>query len=383
MINTFAFLLVLGVLVAVHELGHFLVAKYFGVGVIKFSIGFGPVLCRFRRAETQYQISAIPLGGFVRMVGDIPDAVISNTSDSVEEILEKEETWPELDAAKADRSKWFLEKPLWVKAAVVAAGPAFNFIFAFFVYLALVGFYGVSEPESKPLIGNLSEGGAAEAAGFKKGDIVLSINSEKVESWVTMSELIRGAEKIPLNVELKRDSEIVFLEVTPRETELSDGSKVQLIGVERPVYTKDLGLFGSVKEAGWRTGFMTYKIVEGVWGLIAGDVSFKELGGPIAIYNHTADSVKSVGTDGFRQLLTFIGFLSVSLAVLNLLPIPVLDGGHLMMYFFEFVLGPISFKKKMVFQQVGFVLLLLLMVFAFTNDIRRLFDDTEVTSEAR
>ncbi len=380
-------LLVLCALIFVHELGHFLFAKWCGVGVVKFSIGFGPALARFRYGETVYQLSIIPLGGFVRMVGDMPDPV-SGKQGTDNEVRVKSDEDRLHDELLMDRSRWFLEKNVWQKSSIVFAGPLFNFIFAAVVIFASIVLYGADFFSEEPVIGRVMLDSPAEKAGLKAADRVLTINDKPIASWVNLAELIHSSGGSELAFKVQRTEGIAAADGTATEpktgaqTELSlmlkpqqqkiaeaDGTSepVFMVGIEPSIESREVTTLEAVAVAIEKTAFLSFHTVQGLWGLVTGQVSPKELAGPIFIFKKT----KAEAEKGFKDLLWFSAIISVSLAVLNLLPIPVLDGGHLLFFLLEALLGPISIRKKELAQQAGVFALLMLMVYALHNDLTR------------
>ena len=380
-------ILVIGVLVFIHELGHFLVAKWCGVGVVKFSVGFGPAIFRFSRAETVYQLSIIPLGGFVRMVGDMPDMITGEqatdaavrSQDSEEESEADSELSralgveisPDLQACLDDRNTWFIEKNYWQKSAIVFAGPFFNFILSFVLIFISAWAYGQHEPVKDAVIGDVIKGSPAEASGVMKDDLVLSVNGEGVSSWMELAGTIHKSGGGQLSLEVQRGDVKVPILVNPVEKEIrfGDGTskKAHVIGISGKLKVVESSV-GDAISAAWRwtieTTTLTYK---GLWGMVSGQVSPKDLAGPIFILQAAGEQAEK----GFDRLINLTAILSISLAVLNLLPIPVLDGGHLLFFLIEAIFGPISLRKKEIAQSVGMLFLLGLMGFAIRNDLMR------------
>lgn len=434
--------IVLGVLVFVHELGHFLVAKWANVYVEKFSIGFGPVLLSKKYGETEYVLSALPLGGYVKMYG---------------EQSEDEPGKETYDPAKEGRS--FRDKSAWRKAAIIIAGPLFNVIFAIIIFWALymsgipsfqavigeveknsvaetaglktgdtivsvnnekirswnefasliaekpnekieiglsdnrkisltvgekevddifgdkekVGFIGASL-QIDAIIGEVMPSSAAEKAGFLKNDKIVSINGEKITSWTNSATYIRGNPEKELVVEVERAGNIVELKVTPeakKQMEQGKETTIGLIGI-KPIEGNTTVHYGPVAAMGLgleKSYELTKLIYIGFAKLIKQEIPSDSLGGPILIVQTAAQSADS----GFATLLIFMAAISINLAVFNLLPIPVLDGGQLAIITAEGVMGrPLGEKALGAFQMFGFVIILSLMVFAFYNDIMRL-----------
>mgnify|MGYP003565093815 CR=1 FL=1 len=350
--NIFAFIIVLGVLIFFHEFGHFLIARLFGVGVEKFSLGFGPRLIGKKIGITDYRLSAIPLGGYVKMVGEEPDAEVD----------------------PADISLSFTHKHVVKRMLIVAAGPVFN------ILLAIVIFFGIFWTAGKfimmPSIGSVKAGSPAAAAGLRNGDLITMINGTPIMSWDEMADIINGSEGRTLSLSIKREDSILDFSIAPQKvpTQNMFGENIQryVIGITASgeSYSKDLGFAESVAES----MVQSYKVIELmvviIGKLIKGDISTDTLGGPIMIAQMAGDSAKA----GIGSLIFFIALISINLAVINLLPIPVLDGGHLLFFLIEAIKGsPVSIKIREVAQQVGLFLLILLMILVFYNDITRIF----------
>jgi regulator of sigma E protease len=348
-----SFTVALGALVFVHELGHFLVAKRVGVRVQRFSIGFGPVIFSWRRGETEYAISAIPMGGYVKMLGEDDD---------------------DEAGVAAEPERAFSTQPVWKRAAIVGAGPSMNFVFAFLVYAALFGSIGVELPSDQPKVGGVSAGMPAEQAGLKPGDRVVTIDGTPVATWTELSGLVQASKGRTLNVVVERDGAQLPLQVTPamhggktmfgEETE-----RVYRIGIEASHELSKVGPWEAVGTAAQQTWTASYVVLKGLGLMIQGRVPLSELGGPIAI----ARAAGQQAQEGASRFLSMLAFLSVNLGVLNLLPIPALDGGHLAFFGIEGLMRrPLRQRHREIAQQVGVLLLITLMVFVFYNDIHRL-----------
>jgi len=346
-----SFLAVLGILIFVHEFGHFLVARRLGVGVTKFSFGFGPKLAGFQRGETEYLISAIPLGGYVKLVGE----------------NDGEEIPPE------QQEKAFCNKPVWVKMAVVAAGPIGNLLFAFLVFWGI--FLG-GVPVLTPKIGDVMPDTPAARAGLKAGDLIVRIGEKKITTWDELAAGIKesGAGKgLPLTV--RRGEEEIRVTVTPeiREGrtifgERVDGPKIGVVASKEIIQRKinPVAAVGRAAEETWR---ITYLTVLTVGKLVMRVIPSDSLGGPILIAQMAGDQAR----EGVSPFVYFLGLLSVNLGILNLLPIPILDGGHLLFFSIEALRRkPLSPQARMMAQQVGLALILMLTALVFYNDIARL-----------
>ncbi len=350
-ITVVAFLVALSLLVFVHELGHFAVAKRLGVKVLRFSIGFGPILFSRRRGETEYAVSAMPLGGYVKMLGE---------EDEEEAVREPERA--------------FSTQPLPKRSAIVFAGPLMNFLFAFLVYAVLFLAVGAEVPSSEPRVGGVAAGSPAEEAGLQAGDRVVAVNGDPTTTWEALAQTVRQSKGEPLALTVERGGAQLPITVTPklRETRSVFGEEtgeVYLIGIEASHDWKPVGPLEAVSMAGQQTVTATYLVVQGLALMVQGRVPLRELGGPIAIARAAGQQARA----GTRYFLSMLAFLSINLGVLNLLPIPALDGGHLALFAVEGALGrPLRPRHRELAQQVGLLLLLSLMVFVFYNDIHRL-----------
>jgi len=435
-------IVVLGVLISVHEFGHFIVAKLVGIQVLRFSLGFGQPVLQWRRGETEYWISWIPLGGYVKMAG-----------------LEEEGMVGELEGGKAtiaiDRARAFDQKPLWARMAVILAGVTMNLLLAFAIYAGLVAIAGapraavtpidsveasrlppgaealaalhrgdrivringdslktwddfdeqvITGPEelrfqvagrAEPIvvrlardtgtrhklaraivqlfparIGPVNLGQPAQRAGLRGGDLVVKIGRDTIESWTDMTRRIRASPGKPLLLTVLRDDSLVRVRVVPEATD-SAGQRFGLIGAyaNPPVVRVPVG-FGTALSLGVRlTGGQIVAVVTSVKRLVTGQAPAREIGGPIAI----AQMARQAVLLGFDWFLNFLAFFSVSLAVLNLLPIPVLDGGHAMFLIAEAIRRrPLSPQLRLRLTQVGMLLVLVIMVVALSNDFLRL-----------
>ena len=442
-----SFVVVIGVLILVHELGHFLVARWAGVGVERFSIGFGPVLLRWRGRETEYCLSAVPLGGYVKMMGE-------------ENPLEGGAAMP------WDPGKAFSMKPLWVRFLIVFAGPGMNVVLAAAIFVVVLGTLG--RPVWPAVVGRVTPDGPAAAAGLRSGDMVTAVGADAVSYWEDVERAVADSDGRPLAMRVRRPGGEEFVTVTPRATTVRDpifrderevwdlgvgtkltpligavnpGSQAERAGLRvgdrvvavsaQPVFTpeelmqaiqkrpgqtfeltveragqpqtlrvtaaavKDKTPAGQDVEVGrigvsiitrgvsyaaypphlavWyglvRTWEMTMITGKGFWKIVTGQLPFSNLGGPVLIATETGRQAQ----EGVVPLALFTAAISVNLAVLNLLPVPMLDGGHLLFFVIEAILGrPLSLKKREWAQQVGLVLLLLVIVLVVYNDLVRI-----------
>ncbi len=346
--------IVLGVLIFVHELGHFLVARRCGVHVERFSIGFGPSLFTYEKDGTEYCIAAIPFGGYVKMLGE----------DSLDEV----------DPSDYHRSFLF-QSPL-KKAMIVAAGPISNFLLAAVLFFIVFVFAGL--PQLMPEVGQVQPGSPAEKAGIRKGDVIVRINEISIDRWELLSETIRKWKPgdPPLAVTVKRGTELITFKIVPKITRVKNifGELTvrPIIGITASgkVTIKKIGVFEAFAETLWQIIYITKLFFLTIVKLIERVVPFKTVGGPIMI----AQMAKQQAQAGFFPFLNFIALISVNLAVLNLLPFPALDGGHLLVFAVEGLSGRrLSQKATEWIQRVGFALLIVLMIFVFYNDLVRIF----------
>ncbi|MQT12053.1 RIP metalloprotease RseP [Segnochrobactrum spirostomi] len=355
------FLFVLTIVVFFHELGHFLVARWCGVKIDAFSIGFGPeVIGRNDRHGTRWRLSAIPLGGYVKFAGDenaasVPDrAAIAAMSD-------------------ADRKTLFAAKPVWQRAAVVAAGPIANFILAIAIFAILLTLFG--RPVTEARVDGLEPGGAAAAAGFEVGDVVVSIDGTAIKSFTDLQRMVADSPGEALTVVVRRAAGDATLSVTPRLQEMKDRfgnvQKVGVLGIRRDIASGQVTLQRysfpeAVAEGASQTWYVISRTLEYVVHVFNGRESADQLGGTIRM----AQISGQVAQDGIVALLNLAAVFSVSIGLLNLFPIPMLDGGHLVFYAFEAVLRrPLSARAQDVGFRIGLALVLALMVFATWNDI--------------
>ena len=343
-------IILLGILIFVHELGHFLVAKWMGVGVLKFSLGFGPRLIGKRMGETEYLISAVPLGGYVKLLGEAGD----------------EELTPE------DERRSFLNQSVYKRIAIVVAGPLFNFLLAILAFSII---YTIGVPTLTARVGGVQEGAAAFEAGVKEGDVILAIDGEDVSYWSDLAAIVRNSGGRELKITIERDRKIYDLDVKPEAVKGKNifGEEIESykIGIasSSEMVTVRLNPFQAIIEGAEQTWWFTKITYVSIVKIIQRVISPSTLGGPIMIAKMSGEYAKQ----GIIPFIFFMSVLSINLGVLNLLPIPVLDGGHLMFYLFEIVTGKeINMKWREMAQQVGFFLLIMLMIFVFYNDIVKL-----------
>jgi regulator of sigma E protease len=347
------FLVILTVLVFVHELGHFLVARRNGVRVEVFSVGFGPELFGWTdRKGTRWRLSLLPLGGYVRMMGD--GDVASVTKGPV---------------ADSERQYSLFAKPVGQRAAISVAGPLANFLFAI-VVLALL-FATAGRPFTPPTADQVVDDGAAATAGIKAGDRFLTVDGRPVERFEELQRIVQESPGRPLSVEIRRDEQVIAMSVTPKSSEITDrfGNTrvVGLLGVRSlKVETRRDGPVLAVWHALTETWNLTIGTLKALGQIIAGTRGSDELGGPLRIAQMSGE----VAQGGIVATLWFMAILSINLGLINLLPVPVLDGGQLVFYAAEALRGrPLGDKAQEWAAMVGLALVLALMVFATWNDL--------------
>ncbi len=349
------FVVVFGLLVFFHELGHYAIARRNGVRVETFSIGFGPELFGWHdRAGTRWKVSAIPLGGYVKMFGeqDEEDETTAMT--------------PEEQAVS------FHHKPLGQRAAIVAAGPIANFLLAIVIFAIL--FATVGKPRPDAVVGAVLEGSAAEAAGFQVGDVILSIDGEPVPTFPDLQRIVGENPEETLTFRVERGDEILTLAATidrqgpqaeTADEEMGVPAGRGILGVLHGGYERQ-DPFSASWSAVVYTGTVTWNIIDVIGDMIAGNRSAEELGGPLRI----AKLSKDMAENGVASLAFFVALLSINLGLINLLPVPMLDGGHLVFYAAEAVRGrPLDRRTQEYGFRVGLFLVLTLMVFATWNDL--------------
>lgn len=369
-------IIVLGILIFVHELGHFLLAKLMGVSVEKFSLGFGPKLIGKKIGETEYLLSAFPLGGYVKMFGEGGFIEGGETHHQPEpeqgEPGETGEPAPR-DLTEEEKARSFAHKPVLARIAIVMAGPVFNLLFAWLIFIVLCMF-GVPTVTTK--VGEALKDKPAAKAGIQKGDIITSINSKTINRWDQVAEGVAASKGKPLVLTVQRNAQELSFTMTPEPRMAKNlfGEKVSgyAIGVASAgeVITEHFSPAQAVVKGTEQTGKVIELTFMSLVKMAQRVVPMDSVGGPIMI----AKMAGEMADAGSSSFLAFMALLSVNLGVLNLLPVPVLDGGHLLFYVMELIFRrPVPQKVREYAQQVGMVLLLGLMVLAFYNDIIRYF----------
>lgn len=351
-----SFLVLLTVLVFIHEWGHFMVARLLGVRVRTFSIGFGPeIIGWYDKKGTRWKISWIPLGGYVMFFGDA--GVASNPDSTVETMSEE------------DKAVSFHHQSLPKKAAIIAAGPLINFAFAILVFAGLFMFYG--QQFSTPVIASVVEETAAAEAGLRQGDLIVSIDDESISRFEEVSAAINMRPGQTLTFAIVRDEQELQLAVTPRKSLEEDRFGNQYVSWR-------IGITGKVEIARWwnpvtalrqatlHTADLTHMMLTGIGQIILGVRSVDELGGPFKIAQYSGQQASL----GLVSFIAFMALISINLGLVNLFPIPMLDGGHLMFYAMEAIRGkPVSLKVQEFSMIVGMTLVIGLMIFLTWNDL--------------
>jgi regulator of sigma E protease len=358
------FLFVLTIVVFFHELGHFMMARWCGIRVLVFSIGFGPEIAGFNdRYGTRWKISAVPLGGYVKFFGD--DNAASTPDHAAVAAM-----------SEADKKDSFVFQPIRSRAAVVAAGPIANFVLAIAIFAGI--FMTVGKQTTSARVDSVQAGSAAEVAGFKPGDLVLSINGEKIESFSDMQRAVSISAGEPLAIEVDRGGVPVALKAVPQLKEVKDNfgnvHRLGVLGISRSmapgdIKTEKAGPVRAIVMGAQETWFVVDRTLSYISGVFAGREAADQLGGPIRI----AQVSGQVATAGFAALIHLTAVLSVSIGLLNLFPIPLLDGGHLLFYGIEAIRGrPLSERAQELGFRIGLAIVVMLMIFATFNDILHL-----------
>lgn len=345
--DVLVFIPVLGLLVFVHELGHFLAAKWAGIRVERFSLGFPPRMIGKKVGDTDYCISWIPLGGYVKMAGMIDESMDT----------------------KVEGQPWeFMSKPVWKRVIVIAAGPIMNVLLtlAFFTVLHLT--YGMPEVSNEPVVAQVIDDSPAATIGLQANDRILSVNGQHVETWEQLTLLIHARPEKEIALEWEHQGERLHAMVVPRRDSVDQKGR---IGIGPKIEIREVGVGESFVAACGRSWFLTREIGKFIGRLFSGRESVREgLAGPVQIMKMAGQFAR----EGLAEVVNFVAVISLQLALLNILPIPALDGGHLVFLGIEAILRrPVSVRARVVVQQVGMALLLALMVFIFINDFQKIF----------
>ncbi len=416
--SVIAIIVIFGLLVFIHELGHLLLAKRAGILCREFAIGFGPKLFSYKKGETVYTIRLLPLGGFVRMAGEDPEMLELKPGQKIkietnEEglvttiVVNQKNKYPALKEVTVEQSD--LEKDLFISAyededdrittyqvhpkceyvvdgqqfqiapldrqfgsktvferfLAIFAGPFMNFLLAFVILFIFGLIYG--SPSKEAVIGGLSKDGAAAEAGLEVGDKVVQIDGNEVKNWDELTKIIQAHPNETLLFSIERDGKIFEVPVTPKERLNYKGEEEGFIGIG---YERVTSVIGSLEFGFDTTLYYTKAIFTGLKMLITGQVSIDNLSGPVGIYNYTDEAAKQ----GMATLMQWTAMLSVNLGLINLLPLPALDGGRLMFILLEGIRGkPIDPQKESLVHFIGFAFLMLLMIVVTWNDIQKFF----------
>ena len=358
------FIVLLGILVFVHELGHYLMAKFTGVKVAEFSLGFGKKLWSFRdRSGTEWKLCAVPLGGYCKFLGD-GDAA-SSTDESA-------------GLSEEDKKYAFAYQNPFKKLAIVIAGPGANYLFAILIFAGVFFFMG--KVDFPAVVGDVIDGGAAQAAGVLKGDRILKVNGKTVDSFAQVRQEVELNTNPEVSLEIKRGEEIIRLSFPlksiPLEVENNQAAGAKpMLGIQSlnvvEVTPEDVSVFEALSDASKETWRITVMTLRGVGQMITGKRSSEEVGGIIRIAEMSGDITKSSGGLDF---LIFMALLSINLGLINLFPIPLLDGGHVVIYLIEIFSGrELNERVKDYVFRFGLFLIVSLMLFATYNDFVRLF----------
>lgn len=374
-----AAIFVFGLLVLVHELGHFMVAKLTGMRVDEFAIGFGPKLWSRKYGETLYAIRAVPLGGFNRIAG-MDYEIIERMGNEAEEKADdggRESGWrryiPSVnrenvvmvpdDEGAGERA--YFRRPIWARMLMVLAGSFMNFILPLFIFFGIFYFSGVATPSPEPVIGAVMAEKPAAMAGLMKGDRILTIDGSEVTKWDDISRSIQGAEGKPFKLTYQRDGEVRSTTLIPEE---EPDSKRVIIGITSSADIHQPGILEAAGLAAQKVFFVLMAMVGALVQLVQGSVGAEALSGPVGIVQMTGE----VANQGILPLLNFAAFLSLNLGLINLLPVPALDGGHFVMLVLEGLRGkPLGPKAMYYIQAAGVTLLVSLMIFTTFNDLMK------------
>lgn len=358
------FIIALTIVVFFHELGHFLVARWCGVTVEAFSIGFGREIVGFTdRKGTRWKLCWIPLGGYVKFIDD-ENAASAPSRDTLNNMSAEQ------------RAGAFQEQELWKRAAVVAAGPIASFLLGIVIFAGTFSLYGYKY--AKPYVGEVLKDSAASEAGFKAGDLIISINNQKIESFADIKTVVQLTLNQPLKFVVERNGANIELISTPRISDTKDllGNKQRLIGIKnspKPEHfvSRDVNVFQAIGLSLDRTYEVIHRSLEFIGKLMFGQASVNQLSGPVGIAKASGEIFKL----GIGPLIQWVAFLSIAIGFFNLFPIPLLDGGHLLFYAIEWIKGkPLSDTSQDIGFRIGMAILLSLMIFVTIIDVSRFFE---------
>lgn len=342
MITMAAAVFVFAIMILFHELGHYLMAKRVGIKVNEFSLGFGPLLCKWGRGETTYSLRLLPLGGYVRMAGMEP-------GDEHEE-------------------RGFNRKSVWQRMSVISAGPLMNFVLALFLFVFTFSAIGIPTPSDSNVLGGVIQGQPAAKAGLKAGDRIVSIDGTPVSTWTGMAAIIQENAGNPLKITVERDGRRHTFTVEP----VYDSQQQKaVIGVRQVLHYQRQGLFNSIKLGVIQAVGFIVLIIKSLVLMFTGPISAADVAGPVGITRMIGEAARS----GLAYLLNFAGILSINLGLINLLPIPALDGSRLVFLGLEKLRGrPVEPERENFIHLIGFTLLMFLILVISYNDIMRIFE---------
>ena len=345
-IDLLVFFLILGILVTVHEFGHFIVAKKCGVHIYEFSIGMGPIVhSHIGKDKIQYSIRALPIGGYVSMAGEVEE-----------------------DDKKVKKERFMCNRPWWQRLLILCAGVFNNFVLALVLLFLMALIWGAQTMD--PVIGKVVENTPMSKTNAKDGDLILSVNGKKTPTWdLAQLELIVNDDDNIYDIEVKhQDGTTEVIHVQP-EIKDNDGVEQRVYGIEMH-FEEQKGFLNSIKYAFKKFSTVYISMVRTIGGLITGKISLKSLSGPVGIYSVVSTSVKI----GLQQVIYLTAFLSLNLGFVNLLPFPAFDGGHVLFVFIELILRrKVNQKVEAIFHYIGFALIFLLMIIVTIQDVIRLF----------
>ena len=359
------FLVVLTLVVFIHEMGHYLVGRWCGIRILTFSVGFGPEIFGFNdRHGTRWRLSAIPLGGYVKFLGDENAASVPDVSQMQ-------------GMSDDERARSFAGANVWKRVATVAAGPIANFILAIVIFAVMFSLYG--KPVSDPVVAQVQPGSAAQEAGIEPGDVIIAVDGQPVATFEELRRYVSPRPEVPVTMTVRRDGGTVEIPLVPRRSVIEDqfGNKMEvgLIGVVTDAAAGnfrrvDLNPLEAVGEGVSSSWYIVSRTVGYITNIFRGREKPDQLGGPIRV----AQMSGQMATLGIGALLQLTAVLSVSIGFLNLLPIPILDGGHLVFYAIEILRGkPVGERSQEIAFKIGLSLILMLMIFATWNDVSRDF----------
>lgn len=360
--NFLYFILIVSFIVFIHEFGHFYIARLCGVKVEEFSIGFGKEMFGFYdKKGTRWKFCIFLIGGYVKMFGD--GSAASNPDFKKIENFNKKE-----------KSQSFIFKNVYQKIAIVAAGPLANFVLAIAIFTIIFRVNGISQ--ALPIIDKVMKDSAAENSGIQSGDKILAINNEEIEDFSQVQQIIALGTEKDLTFTIARNDKVLNLKITPKIQKtvniFGEETQKRIIGITSgEVVTKDANIFQSFLKANSEVFNISKAILTGIGDLLTGKRSVKELGGPIKIAKYSGKSVDL----GIFVVLWFMAMISINLGIINLLPLPALDGGHLVFYFYEAIFKkPMKKEVQEVAFRFGFAIILTLMIFTICNDVYQLLN---------